>query len=53
MRCGSKCFLVEVELKEGAQTKSVTARTPIEARKTIRKEYGAEVEILSVREEKR
>ena len=35
------------------QIQSVTARTPVEARKTIRVEYGAEAHILTVREEKR
>ncbi|MDT8862593.1 hypothetical protein N0O92_20545 [Alkalihalobacillus sp. MEB130] len=53
MRCGSKCFIVEIEIKGEKQTKSVTARTPVDARKTIRLEYGAEVQIRSVREEKR
>ncbi|WP_332632647.1 hypothetical protein [Halalkalibacter flavus] len=53
MRCGSKSFLVEMEVKGEKQTKSVTARTPVDARKTIREEYGAEAQIISVVEEKR
>lgn len=53
MLCGSKCFLVEVELGEGKKTKQVTARNSIGARKVIRGEYGAEVNILSVKERKR
>ncbi|WP_216830229.1 hypothetical protein [Alkalihalobacterium elongatum] len=53
MRCGSKCFLVEMELKGEKQIKSVTARTPVDARKTIRKEFGTDANILSVTEEKR
>ena len=53
MMCGSKCFLVEMELEGTKQTKQVTARNPIGARKVIRGEYGAGVAILSVREEKR
>ncbi|UPG65214.1 hypothetical protein [Metabacillus endolithicus] len=53
MRCGSKCFLVEIEMNGEKQIQSVTARTPVEARKTIRLEYGAEAHILKVKEEKR
>ena len=53
MRCGSKCFLVEMEVNGEKQVKPVTARTPVDARKTIRLEYGAEAQILSVREEKK
>ncbi|MFV8830375.1 hypothetical protein [Alkalihalobacterium sp. APHAB7] len=53
MRCGAKCFLVEIELKGEKQMKSVTARTPVDARKTIRSEYGKETVILSVTEEKK
>lgn len=50
MRCGAKCFLVEVEIDEKVQTKSVNARTPAEARKTIRSAYGRETVIQTVRE---
>ncbi|MDT3762617.1 hypothetical protein [Priestia filamentosa] len=53
MRCGSKCFIVEIEVEGEKQTKSVTARTPIEARKTIRGAYGTEAHILSVIEDKK
>ncbi|MEC2078343.1 hypothetical protein [Metabacillus fastidiosus] len=53
MRCGAKCFLVEMEIKGEKQIKSVTARTPVGARKTIRGEYGTEAHILSVTEEKK
>lgn len=53
MMCGSKCFLVEMELEETKQIKQVTAKTPIGARKVIRGEYGAGVAILSVKEKKR
>ncbi|UOE58664.1 hypothetical protein HPB58_15105 [Priestia filamentosa] len=53
MRCGSKCFIVEIEVEGQKQMKSVTARTSIEARKTIRGAYGTEAHILSVIEEKR
>lgn len=53
MMCGAKCFLVEIELNDTKYVKEVTARTPVNARKVIRGKYGAEVEILSVREKKR
>ena len=53
MRCGSKCFMVEFELNGEKQIKPVVARTPVEARKTIRLEYGSEPQILTVREEKK
>jgi len=53
MRCGSKCFTVEFELNGEKQSKPVVARTPVEARKRIRLEYGAGPQILTVREEKK
>ncbi|MBU9723854.1 MULTISPECIES: hypothetical protein [Bacillaceae] len=53
MRCGSKCFIVELEIEGEKQRKSVTARTPVDARKTIRNEYGKGIEIISVLEEKK
>jgi len=53
VRCGSKCFLVEMEIKGEKQIKPVIARTSVDARKTLRKEYGAEAHIVSVIEEKK
>ncbi|MFS0575771.1 hypothetical protein AB1K83_09055 [Sporosarcina sp. 179-K 3D1 HS] len=53
MMCGSKCFLVEMEHNGTKQIKQVIARNSVGARKVIRGEYGAEVQILSVKEEKR
>lgn len=53
MRCGAKCFLVEVEVKGKKQVTPVKARTSVEARKTIRIEYGPEANILTVVEEKK
>ncbi|MGQ4666617.1 hypothetical protein ACUIJN_12390 [Metabacillus halosaccharovorans] len=50
MRCGSKCFVVEMEIRGEVRREAVTARTSVDARKTIRIEYGAEAQILSVRE---
>ncbi|MBO1003896.1 hypothetical protein ACFSKI_08150 [Pseudogracilibacillus auburnensis] len=53
MRCGSKCFLVEMKRNGMTETIPVTARSPIGARKVIRNEYAENVEILVVKEEKR
>ena len=53
MRCGAKCFLVEVEGQGLKQTMPITARTSAEARKRIRLEYGAEINILSVKEDQK
>ena len=53
MMCGSKCFLVEMELDGTRELKQVTARTPVGARKVIRGEYGANAKIISVKEAKR
>lgn len=52
MMCGSKCFIVQLEQNGTKEIKQVHARTSIGARKVIRGEYGAEVEILSVKEKK-
>ncbi|MDW0116523.1 hypothetical protein QTL97_06225 [Sporosarcina thermotolerans] len=52
MMCGSKCFIVTMEQNGTKEIKQVNARTPIGARKVIRGEYGAKVEILSVKEKK-
>ncbi|GAB3796138.1 hypothetical protein [Virgibacillus kimchii] len=49
MRCGAKCFLVEAEIDGEKRIKSVNARTPAEARKTIRKAYGHRTPVISVR----
>lgn len=50
MRCGAKCFLVRMEVDGKKQVKSVIARTPAEARKRFREEYGVKPQIISVRE---
>ena len=52
MRCGSKCFVVEMEIKGQKQMKWVNARTPADARKAVRLEFGAETAILKVIKEK-
>lgn len=53
MKCGAKRYQVEIEVGGEKQIKSVLARTPAEARKNIRKNYGIETHIISVREEKK
>lgn len=52
MLCGSKRYLVEFILHGVKQSKLVTARNQIGARKVIRAQLGAEVRILSVKEGK-
>ncbi len=52
MQCGAECFLVEIEVNGEKRTKQVKARTSAAARKTIRTEYGQEINILTVKREK-
>ncbi|WP_168714491.1 hypothetical protein [Metabacillus litoralis] len=52
MKCGSKCFYVELEVEGETRMKAITARTPAEARKTIRLEYGDDANIVSVLKDK-
>ncbi|MNJ41339.1 hypothetical protein D3C77_362590 [compost metagenome] len=49
MRCGEKCFLVTYEIDGEQQVASVTARTPVEARKKLRRTHGDKANILTVR----
>ncbi|WP_339229742.1 hypothetical protein NSQ77_06560 [Oceanobacillus sp. FSL K6-2867] len=49
MRCGEKCFHVKIEQDGKQLIKSINARTPAEARKTIRQEYGLSASVISVR----
>lgn len=53
MKCGSKCFLVEIELNGEKKTKRINERTPVGARKAIRRQYGADAIIISAVAEKR
>lgn len=53
MRCGTKCFLVEIERSGKKELVEVIARTPAEARKRIRIEYGNETDILKFSEAKK
>lgn len=47
MMCGSKCYVVEIEVNGLKKTKRVNARSPVNARKFIRKKYGKETTIHS------
>lgn len=49
MKCGAKCFIVELVVDGIVKTESVITRTPISARKTIRRAYGKDANILTVR----
>ena len=53
MRCGAKCFTVEIECNGDKQSIPVTGRSSMEARKAVRIEYGEKINILSVKEDKR
>jgi len=52
MVCGSKRYYAKVKQEGKIYTKSVSARTPAEARKAIRQKYGKGAEIMTVREQK-
>lgn len=52
MRCGTKRYKVVIRLDGQKQTKPIIARTPAEARKSVRKTYGENVHIYSVTEDK-
>lgn len=53
MKCGSKCFIVEVELNGEVKTERINARTPVDARKVTRGKYGVNAVIRSAVAEKR
>ena len=48
MQCGAKCFYVTINMAGVEEIKTVFARTPITARKTIRNTYGDAAVIKSV-----
>jgi len=52
MRCGEKCFLVTFEVKGERQVAPILARTPVEARKKLRGNIGAEANIIFVKRDK-
>lgn len=52
MMCGSKCYIVKIEVDGLKKTKRVNARTPVNARKFIRKQYGQAATIHSAVAEK-
>ena len=53
MRCGAKCFAVEMESNGEKKSIPVTGRSSTEVRKAVRIEYGEKINILSVKEDKR
>lgn len=52
MRCGTKYFEVELDEEFNEKVMTVPARTPAEARKIVRHQCGADVQILTVREQR-
>lgn len=52
MRCGTKRYIANIEINGEKHIKPIIARTPAEARKSIRKTYGKNTIIHSVIEEK-
>jgi len=53
MRCGEQCFLVTYEVKGEQKVAPILARTPVEARKKLRGDIGADADILAVKRETR
>lgn len=49
MRCGTKCFIVTVEHDDEIVTKELSARSQIDARKIVRKHYGEDSTVKSIR----
>ncbi len=49
MKCGAKQYHIEIEIDGEKKTKTIAARTPAEARKKVRVEYGEKLQIISVR----
>lgn len=49
MRCGTECFIVTIEQDDTQITKEMSARSQIDARKIVKKHYGDNVNIKSVR----
>lgn len=52
MRCGTKRYTATIKIDGEKVTKPIIARTPAEARKSIRKTYGQDTYIYSVIEQK-
>lgn len=53
MQCGAKCFIVQVERDGKVESMPVTARSSVQARKTVRLQYEDVVKVLTVREDKK
>lgn len=52
MVCGSKRYQAQVKYGGTVHNELVSARSPAEARKAIRRKYGQVAKILTVREQK-
>jgi len=52
MRCGAKCFHVEMDVDGDRKAKKIIARTPAEAIKFTRHLFGENINIVTVRKEK-
>jgi len=50
MICGAKRFQANIEVNGENKVTSVVARTPAEARKSIRKHFGQHTNIIAVKE---
>ena len=49
MRCGTRCFIVTFEHGDDHITKDINARSQVDARKIVKKQYGGKANIKSVR----
>lgn len=50
MKCGARCFIVRIERHGKEEYHKVKARTPAGARKIIRREYGIETIVITVKQ---
>ena len=48
MRCGTRCFVVTYERDDKHVTEEISARSQVDARKIVKKNYGHTVNIKSV-----
>lgn len=48
MRCGTKCFIVTIEMGQKTFVEEVGARTQAEARKMTRHHYGDEAKVKRI-----
>ncbi|GAA3728481.1 hypothetical protein GCM10022378_16450 [Salinicoccus jeotgali] len=48
MRCGTKCFIVTIEMGQQTFVEEVGARSQTEARKMTRRHYGNEAKVKRI-----